>query len=67
MGGLSRSLQRMTGRQKDFIVIDSTEEEVEVEDLKASIERASRTRLFNPVWLDGMLKDEFRRTILTPP
>ncbi len=59
MGGLSRSLHRQTGRETDIMIIDTTEEEVEVEALKASIERASRTRLFNPVWLEGMLKHDF--------
>ncbi|MEW5920590.1 MAG: cobaltochelatase subunit CobN [Bacillota bacterium] len=59
MGGLSRSLRHKTGREAHIMVIDTTEEEVEVEDLKASIERASRTRLFNPAWLEGMLKHDF--------
>ncbi len=44
------------------MVIDTTEEDVEVEELKTTIERASRTRLFNPAWLDGMLRHDFHGT-----
>jgi len=39
--------------------VGSTEEEIVVEDLKVSIERATRTRLLNPVWIEGMLKHDF--------
>ena len=59
LGGLSRTVQEKKGQKADTLVIDSTEEEVVVEDLKDSIERAVRTRLLNPVWLEGMLKHNF--------
>ena len=59
LGGLSRTVQEKKGQKADTLVIDSTEEEVVVEDLKDSIERAVRTRLLNPVWLEGMLKHDF--------
>ncbi len=59
MGGLSGSVKRISGREADLMVIDTTEEEVTVEDIKITIERASRTRLFNPAWLDGMLRHDF--------
>ncbi|MHA1753750.1 MAG: cobaltochelatase subunit CobN, partial [Candidatus Helarchaeota archaeon] len=44
------------------LIIDSTEEEVIVEDLKISIERSVRTRILNPKWIKGMLKHEFHGT-----
>ncbi len=59
MGGLAASLREKNGREADIMVFDTTEEEVEVEELQSSIERASRTRLFNPAWLDGMLEHDF--------
>ncbi len=59
MGGLAGSLRRGTGREAQIMVIDTTEEEVVVEDLKICLERASRTRLFNPSWLEGMLRHDF--------
>ncbi len=59
MGGLAASLREKTGREADIMVFDTTEEEVEVEELQSTIERASRTRIFNPAWLDGMLEHDF--------
>ena len=41
------------------MVIDSTEEDVVVEGLKIAIERATRTRTLNPLWIEGMLKHDF--------
>ncbi|MHC1590896.1 MAG: cobaltochelatase subunit CobN, partial [Candidatus Helarchaeales archaeon] len=59
LGGLSRSVQEKRQKSAEVMVIDSTEEEVVVEDLKISIERATRTRTLNPVWIEGMLKHDF--------
>jgi len=59
LGGLSRSVEEKKGRKADISVIDSTEEEVVVEDLKTTIERATRTRILNPRWIEGMLKHDF--------
>jgi len=50
LGGLSRTVQDKKGEKAEVLVIDSTEEEVVVEDLKISIERAARTRILNPRW-----------------
>lgn len=41
------------------MVVDSTEEEIYIEDLAGNIQRATRTRLLNPEWINGMLKHEF--------
>ena len=59
LGGLSRTVQEKKGQKAETLVIDSTEEDVIVEDLKIAIERATRTRLLNPRWIDGMLKHDF--------
>ncbi|MDY6933385.1 MAG: cobaltochelatase subunit CobN [Spirochaetota bacterium] len=59
LGGLSISVQDKRGGRADVMVIDSTEDEVAVEDLQLSIERATRTRTLNPAWLKGMLKHDF--------
>jgi cobaltochelatase CobN len=59
LGGLSRTVQDKKGEKAETLVIDSTEEDVVVEDLKIAIERATRTRLLNPRWIDGMLKHDF--------
>jgi cobaltochelatase CobN len=59
LGGLSRTVQDKKGEKADVLVIDSTEEDVAVEDLKIAIERATRTRLLNPRWIQGLLKHDF--------
>lgn len=59
LGGLARSVQDKKGEKAEVLVVDSTEEDVVVEDLKIAIERATRTRLLNPVWIEGMLKHDF--------
>ncbi len=59
LGGLSRTVQDKKGDKAEILVIDSTEEDIVVEDLKISIERATRTRILNPRWIEGMLKHDF--------
>ncbi|MBA7676263.1 Aerobic cobaltochelatase subunit CobN [subsurface metagenome] len=59
LGGLSRTVQDKKGEKVEILVIDSTEEDVVVEDLKMAIERAARTRILNPRWIEGMLKHDF--------
>ncbi len=59
LGGLSRSVQEKKGEKAEILVVDSTEEDLVVEDLRISIERATRTRLLNPRWIEGMLKHDF--------
>ena len=61
-GGLSRAVQDKKGEKAEVLIIDSTEEDVVVEDLKISIERAARTRILNPRWIEGMLKHDFHGT-----
>lgn len=59
LGGLSRTIESQKGEQAEIMVVDSTEEELQVEDLAGVIGRATRTRLLNPDWIEGMLKHEF--------
>ncbi len=59
LGGLAKSVQYKKSTQSEIQVIDSTEDEIAVDDLKVVIERATRTRLLNPKWIEGMLKHDF--------
>ena len=59
LGGLARTVQHKKGERADVLIVDSTEEAVAVEDLKITIERATRTRMLNPGWIDGMLRHDF--------
>lgn len=59
LGGLSRTIQSKKGEPAEIMVIDSTEEEVYIEDMDLTIDRASRTRILNPKWIDGMLNHDF--------
>ena len=45
--------------QPDIAVVDSTEDEIVVEDLAVAIERSTRTRILNPKWIEGMLKHDY--------
>ncbi|GAB4316428.1 MAG: cobaltochelatase subunit CobN [Methanobacteriaceae archaeon] len=59
LGGLSRTIESKKGEKAEILVVDSTEEELYVEDLGVTIERATRTRILNPSWIDGMLNHDF--------
>jgi cobaltochelatase CobN len=59
VGGLARSVQEKRGEKPTVMIVDTTEEDIVVEDIQISIERATRTRILNPKWLDGMLKHDF--------
>lgn len=58
LGGLSLSVQKKKNKKVDTFVVDTTEE-VEIYDLKSSIELSIRSRLLNPTWIEGMLKHNF--------
>lgn len=55
-GGLSRSVAEKKGKTPEQWVVDTIEEITEVSDVGLAIDRAVRTRLFNPGWIDEMLK-----------
>lgn len=59
LGGLARTVEDLKGEQAEIMVTDTTEDELYVEDLSATINRATRTRLLNPKWLEGMLNHDF--------
>ncbi|MHA1392052.1 MAG: magnesium chelatase subunit H [Promethearchaeota archaeon] len=59
LGGLARSVEHVRAKSSEVFVIDSTEDELVVEELSKSIDRATRTRILNPKWLEGMFKHEF--------
>ena len=58
-GGLARSVKEKQGKYAEQWVIDSTEEDLEIEDVEKVIDRATRSRTLNPKWIDGMLSHDF--------
>jgi len=58
-GGLARSVKEKRGEYPEQWVIDTTEENLEIEDVEKVIDRAIRTRTLNPKWVDGMLNHDF--------
>jgi cobaltochelatase CobN len=60
LGGLSRAVQdKRDGQRADVLVVDQTEGEPEVSELKTALERGTRSRTLNPRWVEGMLKHDF--------
>ncbi|MGB9887470.1 MAG: cobaltochelatase subunit CobN [Moorellales bacterium] len=58
-GGLSGAVARHRGTRPRQWVVDTTEELPEVAEVGLAVDRAVRTRLFNPRWLEGMLAHPF--------
>ncbi|MGQ5711431.1 cobaltochelatase subunit CobN [Desulforudis sp. DRI-14] len=58
-GGLSRSVAEKKGKAPEQWVVDTTEEITEMADVGLAIDRAVRTRLFNPRWIDEMLEHKY--------
>jgi cobaltochelatase CobN len=58
-GGLTRSVKEKRGEYPEQWVVDTTEENLEIEDVENVIDRATRTRTLNPKWIDGMLNHDF--------
>ncbi len=58
-GGLARSVKEKRGENPEILLVDSTDDEMLVEDASENIERATRTRLLNPKWIEGMLSHEY--------
>lgn len=58
-GGLARSVKEKRGEYPEQWVVDTTEENLEIEDVEKVIDRATRTRTLNPKWIDGMLHHDF--------
>ncbi len=58
-GGLANSVRENRGEVPEQWIVDSTDANLEVEDVDKVIGRASRTRTLNPAWIDGMLAHDF--------
>ena len=58
-GGLARSVKEKRGEHPEQWVVDTTEENLEIEDVAKVIDRATRTRTLNPKWIEGMLDHDF--------
>lgn len=58
-GGLARSVREKRGEYPEQWVVDTTEEDLEIEDVEKVVDRATRTRTVNPKWIEGMLDHDF--------
>lgn len=58
-GGLVRSVKEKRGEYPEQWVVDTTEENLEIEDVEKVIDRATRSRTLNPKWVDAMLEHDF--------
>jgi cobaltochelatase CobN len=58
-GGLARSVEDKKGQKVDMLIVDGAADELAVDDAATTITRATRTRMLNPRWLDGMLNHDF--------
>ncbi len=58
-GGLVRSVKEKQGKYPEQWVIDTTEGDLEIEEVERVIDRATRSRTLNPKWIDGMLSHDF--------
>lgn len=58
-GGLSRAVENVRGKKADQYVVDTVGEKVRTMDLKTSIEHGVRTRLFNPKWIEQMMRHDY--------
>ena len=54
-GGLSKTVEQVSGRKAVLLVSDTHEGRVRTERVQKAVQRGARTRLLNPRWLDGML------------
>ena len=55
LGGLSRTVQEVSGRRPLVMVSDATMGRTRTEEIGQSIQRGVETRLLNPKWLEAML------------
>lgn len=58
-GGLTKSVEMVKGEKPEMLISDTTREVLKTEDVHLAINRGVRTRLLNPIWIDGMLAHEF--------
>ncbi len=61
-GGLSRSVESVRGTAPMMLITDTTRERIKTETIQNAIGRGVRTRLHNPVWIDGMLAHDYHGT-----
>lgn len=59
-GGLSRAVERASGRRPTMLITDSTGDRPRTEDVKTAIVRGLRTRALNPAWIDALLAHPHR-------
>ena len=58
-GGLSRSVESRGGKKPAMLVSDTYQGRVRTEKIEEAVRRGAWTRLLNPVWIEGVLKDPY--------
>ncbi|MFN3424327.1 MAG: magnesium chelatase subunit H [Novosphingobium meiothermophilum] len=59
LGGVSRSIARIKGKEAPVYIVDATQGSTKVRTLTEQINLETRTRTLNPKWFEGMLKHGF--------
>lgn len=57
-GGMAKAAELIGGRRPAVLIADTTKERIEVKTLAEAVRQGVTSRLFNPRWLDGMLRHD---------
>jgi len=58
-GGLSRSVESVTGKSPEMMISDTSKEKIRTEGVGQALNRGVRTRLLNPKFIDELLNHDF--------
>jgi cobaltochelatase CobN len=58
-GGLAKAVEVVSGKKPQMLVTDTTKEVIKTEEIGKAIQRGVRTRLLNPMWVEGMLQQGY--------
>lgn len=58
-GGLAKAVEQVRGQKAVMYVADTVGAQVRTGDIGASLEKGIRTRLLNPVWIEGMMRHDY--------
>ena len=59
LGGLSKSVETVSGKKPEMLITDTTKEAIKTESIEHAIRRGVRTRLLNPRWINAMLEHDY--------
>ncbi len=58
-GGLSKSVEQISGQMPEMVIADTTKERTQVKGVSETIKHGLISRLLNPRWIDALLAHEF--------